>query len=204
MTTPNIETVRNKCVETCMLFNHLRSSHDHVDAHLLRRRARLAAYGAPPSSPGLRAVAVIVLHVVGSLILASLTSLLLAASSGPGEVFCPRGVLEASLGFMIDGHQNTSCDKTLRSRKWLHDLTGFMASSINCRFEGTTLALHDIKKKTQPARRDGTCSSALRPRFLCVASVAESSSSFQPLISVMAATAAKTVLFENASVGDNL
>ena len=118
-----------------------------------------------------------VLHVVGGLILASLSSLLLAASSGPGEVFCPRGVLEASLGFMIAEHQNTSCDKTLRSRTWLHDMTGFMASSINCRFAGPTLALHDTRdpnknqqfgntsKKTQPARRDGTCSSALRPRF---------------------------------------
>ena len=132
-----------------MLFNHLRSSHDHADAHLLRRRALLAANEAPPSTPGLRAVAVIVLHVVGSLILASLSSLLLAASSGPGEMFCPRGVLEASLGFMIDGHQNTSCDKTLRSKKWLHDMTGFMASSINCRFAGTTLALHDMREPNQ-------------------------------------------------------
>ena len=145
MTTPNIETTRNKCVETCMLFNHLRSSHDHVDAHLLRRRARLAANGAPPSTPGLRAVAVIVHH----LILANLSRRLSAASSGPGEVFCPRGVLEASLGFMIDGHQNTSCDKTRRSRMWLHDMTGFMASSINCRFAGTTLALHDMREPNQ-------------------------------------------------------
>ena len=149
MTTPNIETTRNKCVGTCMLFNHLRSSHDHVDAHLLRHRARLAANGAPPSTPGLRAVAVIVLHVVGSLILANLSSRLSAASSGPGEVFCPRGVLEASLGFMIDGYQNTSCDKTRRSRMWLHDMTGFMASSINCRFAGTTLALHDMREPHQ-------------------------------------------------------
>ena len=34
-------------------------------------------------------------------------------------------------GIMIDGHRNTSCDKTLRSRTWLHDMTGFMAPSIS-------------------------------------------------------------------------
>ena len=45
---------------------------------------------------------------------------------------------------------------------------------------------------------------SLAPKILCMSSVAESSSSFQPLISVMAGHAAKTVLFENASVGDNL
>ena len=31
MTPPNIETARNKCVETCMLSKQLRSSHGHVD-----------------------------------------------------------------------------------------------------------------------------------------------------------------------------
>ena len=31
MTPPNIETARNKCVETCMLSKQLRSSHDHVE-----------------------------------------------------------------------------------------------------------------------------------------------------------------------------
>ena len=50
---------------------------------------------------------------------------------------CPRSVLEASIpGVMIDGHRNTSCDKTSRSRTWLDDKTGFMAPSISDRYEG--------------------------------------------------------------------
>ena len=52
-------------------------------------------------------------------------------------------------GIMIDGHQNTSRDKTLRSRTWLHDTTGFMAPSISGRFESTTLALHDMREPNQ-------------------------------------------------------
>ena len=83
MTLPNIETSRNKCVETCMLSEQLRSSRDHVDVHLLRRRALLAANGAPPSTPSLRAKAVLVLHVVGSLFVASFSSQLFTACSGP-------------------------------------------------------------------------------------------------------------------------
>ena len=83
MTLPNIETGKNNRVEACMLSEQLRSSHGHVDAHLLRRRDLLAANGAPPSTPGLRAFAVIVLRVVGSLFIASLSRLLFTASCGP-------------------------------------------------------------------------------------------------------------------------
>ena len=66
-----------------MLSKQLKSSHDHVDTHILRRRVLLAASGAPPSTFGLRALAVIVLLVVGSLFVARLSSLPFAASSGP-------------------------------------------------------------------------------------------------------------------------
>ena len=61
----------------------------------------------------------------------------------------PRRRSRGTPGIMIDGHQNTSRDKTLRSRTWLHDTTGFMAPSISGRFAGTTLALHDMREPNQ-------------------------------------------------------
>ena len=66
-----------------------------------------------------------------------------------------------------------------------------MAPSLTDRFEGW------------PQRDGRHMFLSLAPTFLCMASVAESSSSYQPLISMMAANAANTVLSGNASVGDN-
>ena len=72
---------------------------------ILRRRALLAASGAPPSTLGLRELAVIVRLVVCSLFVARFSSLLFAACSGPLEILCPRGILEASLGQCVMGTQ---------------------------------------------------------------------------------------------------
>ena len=83
-TLPNIET-RNKQVcrdmyalRAIKVFAKIMSTLISFDVSAL-----LAANGAPPSTRGLCAVAVIVLHVVCSLFVASLSSLLFAAFSGP-------------------------------------------------------------------------------------------------------------------------
>ena len=133
-----------------------RSSHDHVDVSF-----DVVLFSRPmePSTPGLRATAVI-LHV--------------ALQTFPACCSHPA----------VHEHATRRFDQ---GRCFM---TGFVAPSISDRFAGTTLALNDIRepnqnqqfgntsKKAQPARRNGTCSAALRPRF-CARLLSQSSPAWE-------------------------
>ena len=163
ITLPNIEIARNKFVETCMLSKQL---------SVFARPCRRSSPSTSCSSRGHGAPLVSV-RKPQSCFMSSAASSLQAfpacSSQHPAvhEKFFAHEAFLKHPGILIDGHRNTSCDKTLRSRTWLHDMIGFMAPSISwsCMTCGNhirtnNLETHPKKKNKQPARRDGTCSSA--------------------------------------------